>query len=120
MKLNFNRILRFFTKRSRREELIALYERKKFELPLYLNELALHKFILERQQNTLTEEYRFNKRHTELCCLCSKAIQDLDNLICDLELDQVENVQAYLKELNRNMPVRTNRSRGFQYQLNNN
>lgn len=120
MKLNFDLVCRFFTKKSRHEKLVSLYERNKFELPFYLNELALHKFILERQQNTLAEEYRFNERHTELCCLCSKAIQDLDNLICDLELDQVENVQAYLKELNKNMHVRINRSSGFQYQLNNN
>ncbi|GAB4038308.1 hypothetical protein GCM10028809_56070 [Spirosoma gilvum] len=80
--------------------------------------MTFHKFILERQQNTLFDEYCFNERHTELCGICSKAIEDLDNLICDLGLEQVEDVQAYLKELNRNIHIRGNRSRGFQYQLN--
>ena len=120
MKLLSNLLVRFFAKKPAQEKLFTLYERKKFELPFYLNKLALYKFILERQQNTLAEEYTFNERHTKLCGICSKAIQDLDNLICDLELEQVEDVQAYLKELNKNMHVRLNRSSGFQYRLNSN
>lgn len=115
-----NFLARFFVRKENRATLLSLYERKKFELPFYLHELALHKFILERQQTTLAEEYRFTERHIELCCLCAKAIQDLDHLLCDLELDPVENVQVYLKELNRNMHVRTNRLSSLPYQLSSN
>ena len=118
MKQKFNALLRYFTKKSRHKELTTLYERKKFELPFYLNELALHKFILEKQQNTFSEEYHFHERHTELCGLCLHAIQDLDNLICDLELDKVEDVQDYLKAYNRTKTVKN--PRGFNYQLNSN
>lgn len=113
-------LLSLFTKKSKRDQLLSLYEQTKFAIPFYLNELALYKFILERQQNTLADEYRFQERHIKLCGICSKAIQDLDNLICDLELEQVENVQVYLKELNKNVHVRINRPSGLQYKLNSN
>ena len=103
-----------------RGKLFTLYERKKFELSFYLNELALYKFVLERQQNTRLEEDRFQEKHTEICCKCLKAIQDLDNLICDLELNEYEDVQGYLSDYNRHSTVMLHRSTGFWYQLNSN
>ncbi|AUD07087.1 hypothetical protein [Spirosoma pollinicola] len=118
MERKFNALLRYFTKKSRHKELTTLYERKKVELPFYLNELALHKFILERQQNTFAEEYHLHERHTELCGICLQAIQRLDELISALDLNHSEDVQDYLKAYNRNKTVKN--PRGFNYQLNSN
>ena len=120
MKLNFDLIYRLFTEKSQREKILTLYERKKFELPFYLNELASYKFILERQQNTRLEEDYFQEKHTEARCKSLNAIQDLDNLICDLELDKSESVQDYLTAFNRDSIVSIPTSTGFQYQLSSN
>lgn len=81
-----------------RGKLLTLYERKKVELPLYINEVALYKFVLERQTYTPAEREEFITKHGQACCKCLKAIQDLDNLVCDLELDDRYEAHTYMEQ----------------------
>ena len=81
-----------------RETLFTLYERKKFELPFYINEVALYKFVLERQTYTPAEREAFMNKYIKACCQCSKAIQDLDNLVCDLELENRYEAHTYMEQ----------------------
>lgn len=81
-----------------RGKLLTLYERKKVELPLYINEMALYKFILERQTYTPAEREEFMNKYIKACCQCSKAIQDLDNLVCDLELEDRYEAHTYMEQ----------------------
>jgi hypothetical protein len=81
-----------------RGKLLTLYERKKVELPLYINEVALYKFVLERQTYTPVERKEFMDKYVKACCQCSKAIQDLDNLVCDLELENRYEAHTYMEQ----------------------
>jgi hypothetical protein len=120
MRREFDTVIRYFSRGSRHKELTALYERRKFELSFYLNELALYKFVLERQHNTRLEEDQFREKHIETCCRCLKAIQDLDNLLCDLDMDKYENVQDYMSAYNRHSTIDAQQLTSFQYVLSSN
>ncbi len=91
-------LLRPFEKKVRHKKLTILYEQTKFKLPYYLNEVALYKFALERQTYTLTEQEEFITKHGQACCKCLKAIQDLDNLVHDLELENRYEALTYMEQ----------------------
>lgn len=81
-----------------RGKLLTLYKQKKIELPLYINEVALYKFVLERQTYTPVEREEFITKHGQACCKSLKAIQDLDNLVHDLELDDRYEALTYMEQ----------------------
>jgi hypothetical protein len=98
MRSFINYIGRYFDKKPTQGKLISLYEQTKFKLPFYINEVALYKFVLERQTYTPAEREAFMGNYIKVCCQCTKAIQDLDNLVCDLALENRYEAHTYMEQ----------------------
>ena len=89
----------FFSQKSKQQNQFVLYQRCKFEIPFYINEVALYQFILERQTYTPAERADFMNKHAQACRQCLKAIRRLDNVAADLGLsykgESIEYLQRY-------------------------
>lgn len=104
MKLNqlidllFAHIMGTVTKRRQREQWFELYDQIKFKLPFYLRELALYKRVLERESLTMAERQELTQKYEQTCCDCIRAIGTLDNLVCDLELENRYEAHTYMAQ----------------------
>ena len=120
MRLSLNSLTWYFRKKSVRKKLVILYEQTKFKLPFYLNEVALYKFVLERQTYTPDERDLFKEKHHQAKMKCLKAIQDLDNLVWDLELENRYEAQDYMKRYKEHSTIVYTKLRLPYFELNHN